>query len=169
LSTACWRGHVATWQIENNKLFLIKIEQPTMSANLEEIDIPNEIPGKREENRLHVNWFTGIIMIVIDNTTDLVLFKVENGIIVAHQYYSSEEYVEAHRRRKEGIAPIDQLIVEYVAYIDKCAENRSTRRLKTNFEGPGNRLWNYGRNILLYSLGILGALVIVILMLRKRK
>jgi hypothetical protein len=57
-STACWRGYYGTWEIKDEKLYLIKLLAYT--KGYKEVDIEFVFPGKRE---VFAWWFTGEIRI----------------------------------------------------------------------------------------------------------
>ncbi|MFC1463167.1 hypothetical protein ACFLQU_06165, partial [Verrucomicrobiota bacterium] len=60
-STACWRGHVATWVIETNTLFLTQVEDGDSKRTA---DALKPIFGdKIKEGRLKAFWFSGPIRV----------------------------------------------------------------------------------------------------------
>jgi len=61
LCTACWRGYIATWKIEDNKLYLIKIVEGTCSSDAPEIDVSKIFKGKKLP--VEAYWYSGILRI----------------------------------------------------------------------------------------------------------
>ncbi|MCP3873927.1 MAG: hypothetical protein GY699_12315 [Desulfobacteraceae bacterium] len=59
--TACWRGYIATWKIDDNYLYLMKLVEGTCSSNAEEIQISKVFPGSN--GPVKATWFTGTIRI----------------------------------------------------------------------------------------------------------
>ncbi len=62
-STACWRGYQAVWRVENDSMFLEKIQschrdEGDVDANLEKMFGDKFINGK-----VYVYWFTGLIVL----------------------------------------------------------------------------------------------------------
>lgn len=58
LSSACWRGYVGTWVIENDRLFLLKIT--TRFQNEAELLSLNDLfPGY--EDKVFAHWFSGVL------------------------------------------------------------------------------------------------------------
>jgi hypothetical protein len=57
-STACWRGYVGTWEIENDKLFLIDLKGQTKDIEVVTLDLifPNQ-------KKVFAEWFSGGIKI----------------------------------------------------------------------------------------------------------
>lgn len=53
LSTACWRGYIASWEITNNKLYLVGFDTKDNDGN------PLTIRDVFETERLFAFWFTG--------------------------------------------------------------------------------------------------------------
>lgn len=57
-TTACWRGYLATWKIERNKLYLAELLSGDFKTQINLSDVfPNQ------ETPVHANWFSGIIRI----------------------------------------------------------------------------------------------------------
>lgn len=59
--TACWRGYVATWKIENGFLYLHKIVEGTCASKPAEITLSILFPNRKEPVR--ADWFTGTLRI----------------------------------------------------------------------------------------------------------
>ncbi len=57
-STACWRGYVGSWEIDEDKLFLVGLEG--FSKENEELSLDNLFPN---QNKVFAEWFTGEIKI----------------------------------------------------------------------------------------------------------
>lgn len=57
LCTALWRGYVATWEIKNDSLFLIRIQTDYCSDSPTDLDINKEF----KSNKVFAHWFTGNI------------------------------------------------------------------------------------------------------------
>lgn len=65
MSTACWRRYQATWKIENEKLYLIKIEDccdAKITANMKLI-----FQDKLIDNKVLADWYSGKLIIPIGN------------------------------------------------------------------------------------------------------
>ena len=58
-STACWRGYVATWKMENDYLYLVKIQNCT--SEKEEIPLSMIFPDRTKPVR--ADWFSGTLRI----------------------------------------------------------------------------------------------------------
>ena len=59
--SACWRGYVATWKIENGYLYLIKVVEGSCGSNPKEIEISKVFP--KGNPPIKATWFTGTIRI----------------------------------------------------------------------------------------------------------
>lgn len=57
MCSALWRGYVATWEIENDSLFLIRIQTNYCSDNPQDLDLISEF----NNNKVFANWYTGEI------------------------------------------------------------------------------------------------------------
>ena len=75
-STACRRGYVGHWAIEDNKLYLVELhsfEIPHRNA-LDDI-----FPGQQ---KVFAEWFSGTIHTFSDKMYMYLEFKIENGCLV---------------------------------------------------------------------------------------
>lgn len=59
--SALWRGYVATWKIEDDKLYLIKVVEGSCSADAPEIPLSKILPGKKAP--IFADWFSGTLVI----------------------------------------------------------------------------------------------------------
>lgn len=59
--TACWRGYIATWKIDDNYLYLIKLVEGTCDTNAKEIQLSKIFPDG--EGPIKATWFTGTLKI----------------------------------------------------------------------------------------------------------
>lgn len=58
MSTACWRGYLATWEIKKDKLFLTELE--AYVGNYSKVELSYLFPGKKE---VFAEWFSGEIIV----------------------------------------------------------------------------------------------------------
>ena len=59
--TACWRGYVAMWTIEERFLYLTKLKEGTCSRDAKEIDLSRVFPGQK--GQIKATWFSGALRI----------------------------------------------------------------------------------------------------------
>lgn len=86
--SACWRGYIGTWSIEDNKLYLLRIES---------LGIPEEVINHifNGQEKVFAQWYTGRLCIPLGEILhreyygpppvyekDLFL-EIENGILVS--------------------------------------------------------------------------------------
>ena len=57
-STACWRGYLGTWELIDDKLFLIDLEATIKNFN--KVSVDHFFPG---EDKVFASWFTGEIRV----------------------------------------------------------------------------------------------------------
>lgn len=55
--TGCWRGYIGTWKIQDNKLFLIKLEGNSEDGSA---DLEYLFPNQKE---VFANWFSGELIV----------------------------------------------------------------------------------------------------------
>ena len=85
--TACWRGYITSWKVEDSKLFLTGIETENENLELEKV-----FPGKNTP--LFADWFSGELRVPKGEMTqyihmgyeskyesDLFLI-VDNGLVI---------------------------------------------------------------------------------------
>lgn len=73
LSSGCHRGYIGTWKIENNKLYLIDLENGCEDFHFDLL----KVFGKEniEDGKILADWFSGTITAAFG---DWILFDVEN-------------------------------------------------------------------------------------------
>ncbi len=59
--TACWRGYVATWKIEDGYLYLAKVVEGTCGADAREIPMSEIFP--QQTAPVKALWFTGTLRV----------------------------------------------------------------------------------------------------------
>jgi len=105
LHTANSRGHVATWKINHNTLFLKKINRPG-----DIIDLKMIFPNMPVKNPIKATWFSGYILIKAkpnkENTPsenggiipfkEYTIAKIEKGNVTATQTMTGKEYMKAY-------------------------------------------------------------------------
>ena len=86
-STACWRGYVGHWAIEDDKLYLVELdcfEVPHRNA------LDDLFPGQEQ---VFAEWFSGTIHTVSDEKYMYLEFKFDKGRLV-EVWEKEDEYVE---------------------------------------------------------------------------
>lgn len=67
ISSGNWRGYIATWEIENGKLYLREIEAwlcaGQSEADCRKVTLESIFPGKVRDGRVSAEWFTGELRI----------------------------------------------------------------------------------------------------------
>lgn len=67
ISSGNWRGYIATWEIENGRLYLREIEAwlcPGQNeAGCKKVTLQSIFPGKVRDGRVSAEWFTGELRI----------------------------------------------------------------------------------------------------------
>lgn len=66
MSTGNWRGYVATWTIEDNFLYLVKIDAwtcPRNFKNCQKVDLARLFGSKYRDGKVKADWFSGDLRI----------------------------------------------------------------------------------------------------------
>ena len=75
ISSACWRGYVATWIIENDSLFLIGLISGCEDYKFKLEDVFGT--EKVRNNKVHARWFTGELTVEPKRNSS----NIVNGVI----------------------------------------------------------------------------------------
>lgn len=90
-----WRGYVATWVIDGDRLYLTGLEAPYPEDGQgeEKADLAKLFPGQYNGGRVHADWFTGELRVPDGKMIDYVhmgygstftreiLIAVEKGVV----------------------------------------------------------------------------------------
>lgn len=60
-STACWRGYIATWKIEDRQLYLVKLKDCSPPSEAQEIPLSGVFPGRK--GPIKADWYSGTLRI----------------------------------------------------------------------------------------------------------
>ena len=131
ISTACWRGYIGTWKIENDQLFL----QDISNQKEEELNIDQDgtilLMVKVNENEykfikdwrkvffnnqqgdIKASWFTGRLIVEMGKMIEYVhmyygsqyekymIIDIKNGDVVKKEILTNEEYNQARKKFKD--------------------------------------------------------------------
>lgn len=102
-STACWRGYVGTWKIENDELYLVALQEghPRTGA------IPLDKVSPKWVSPVKATWFTGTIQIGKGGGRGKVLtgsLEIKNGKVVPTQRVDSTTQKEEAEQEKGRVS-----------------------------------------------------------------
>lgn len=93
LHTANYRGHVATWEISDNKLFLKKIKIRDDVYGPEKYDIKSESDSINKDGMVFADWFTGVLNCYQGREAkESYFFYVRYGEVVDSQFITQKDY-----------------------------------------------------------------------------
>lgn len=90
LQTNLYRGHIATWEVQNNRLYLKKldlVDEILQPKDYSKYDLNNYI---NDNNLYFANWFTGLIHCY--DKSGRIIFEVEQGVINSYANYDFNEF-----------------------------------------------------------------------------
>tara|TARA_R110000822_G_scaffold86530_3_gene201613 strand:+ start:440 stop:943 length:504 start_codon:yes stop_codon:yes gene_type:complete len=102
-TTACWRGYIGTWYLENDQLYLINLKGTkynTESKTLEEVGLDYLFS---EQEKVFAKWYTGVLSIpngdILKNWKDdylsfheyVLCLKFEKGILIDFKFVDAME------------------------------------------------------------------------------
>jgi len=118
MSTALWRGYVATFEIKDKKLFVKDIEIEVWKDTMWKDTISHDTEWKSvltevfpEKDSLHTNWFSGLLVIPKGELIKYVhmgyaseyetytVFQISNGILEKAKVFSHKDYVKFKKRQ----------------------------------------------------------------------
>ena len=89
LSTANYRGHVAFWEIKNDKLFLNEVQINKETYKPEKYNIKSKNDSLNENGYVFADWFSGVISCQSD---DSYYFYVRFGEVVKTEIITKRDY-----------------------------------------------------------------------------
>ena len=92
LSTANYRGHIATWEIIDDKLYLKEIKIREEIHTPKEYNINSKTDSLNYNNSVFADWFSG--MITCQENNNLYCFYVRYGEVLNTQILSEEDYTK---------------------------------------------------------------------------
>ncbi|OAD21658.1 conserved hypothetical protein, secreted [Candidatus Thiomargarita nelsonii] len=118
--TANWRGYVATWKIEENDLYLVKLVEGSCGEDAPEIPITTIFP--EQQAPIKANWFSGTLRIPLGKRLQYVhmgygsiyekelFLTIENGKIVNEELVdnSTKELPTRHERTLEELRKLKE-------------------------------------------------------------
>lgn len=104
--TACWRGYFGTWEVKNNKLFLVDLD--AFTENREEVGLNYLFP---EHEEVFANWFTGKVRIPTGELLEYehmgygstyeneIILQFQNGILISEKEINNQEKSKLDKNR----------------------------------------------------------------------
>lgn len=89
LSTANYRGHIATWEIENDVLLLTEIKIREDKFKPEKYNIKSESDSIISDGNIFADWFSGVLQCSLKNET--LYFYVRDGKVVDKQTITEKD------------------------------------------------------------------------------
>lgn len=155
--TALWRGYVATFEIENDKLYLTGVEILDFEEDgrLKWKSVMNDIfPGS---GKVKAEWFTGILWGGFNNKERLdpfefdnySIFEIDKGNIVKKKGLTKREYKKFKKQQIEAFKKTD----EYHECIEKLKEEnlKQIEELKQFDKEIGNQQTEKTYNSYIFS------------------
>ncbi|NDV67365.1 hypothetical protein [Dysgonomonas sp. 25] len=90
LSTANYRGHIATWEIKDNKFFLKEIKVRNDVYKPEKYDIKSKSDTTILDGKVFADWFCGVLQCFTDK--DSYYFYIRYGEVIDEQVITKKDY-----------------------------------------------------------------------------
>ena len=92
-STANYRGHIATWEINNNKFILKEIRVGDEIDKAEKYDIKASSDSIIENGSILADWFTGVLSCYIEkNPKETLFFYIRDGEVIDNRVITEKDY-----------------------------------------------------------------------------
>jgi hypothetical protein len=115
VSTGCWRGYVATFELDYERLLLTRVDVDRRETSVGDDEYENVLsevfPGKR---RVFADWYTGYIVLPMGEQVEYVhldyarsyerytLLKIERGVMTERFRMDLEAFAEWRRSQFEA-------------------------------------------------------------------
>ncbi len=138
ISTACWRGYIATWEILDNQLLLIEISD---CFEEEKADLEKLFPNLTSEDKVLANWFSGLLVLPFGEIVEYIhmgyaslyeeykVLEIKNGILTKEKEFTSDEYLKFKKHQFEQFKKTP----EYKKQFDELMDDDSTPEEIENF------------------------------------
>lgn len=111
ISTANYRGHIATWEIANEQLFLNRVDYEDSGIDsMRNIPLDKIFGLSKSIDRIKATWFTGLLRIMNNNMSSYAYVKIKEGKVTKYCEYASKN------------ADCSRMEKEYEAYIGSFSE-----------------------------------------------
>lgn len=111
ISTANYRGHIATWEIANEQLFLNRVDYEDSGIDdMRNIPLDKIFGLSKPIDRINATWFTGLLLIMNNNMSSYAYVKIKEGKVTEYCEYASKS------------ANCSRMEKEYEAYIGSFSE-----------------------------------------------
>ncbi len=105
LSTGNYRGHIAHWKIENERLYITEIEVRDETFKPSHFNVKSTSTKMSSENQVFADWFSGILVCRKTKknweTEYYIYFYIKNGMVVEFEKIRPKE-IERIINVKEG-------------------------------------------------------------------
>jgi hypothetical protein len=157
LSTANYRGHIASWIIQNSQFYLKEIEIDTMISSPGKFGIRSINHSAGQTSLVHADWFSGLIkcdrMDPKDrwNKISTFYFHIRHGKVIAQSEVTQKDFERIRKASGKGTLDKDlitkyKLLLHYENYIayyfrlnesDVISFNNRHCKLNSSVERPG--------------------------------
>lgn len=126
LSTANYRGHVATWKIEDDKFYIVEVAIEKEKFKPKKFKIQSKGQSFSTEDEIFADWFSGILVCQKRKkknyweTEYSVYFHVKNGVI-----QKTEKITNADFKRIQNITEKDTSDIELMSKYSMLYLNQS--------------------------------------------
>jgi hypothetical protein len=137
LHTANYRGHIATWEIENEKFFIREIRIEKEKYKPAQFHVKSKTDSLSNKDKVFADWFSGVIECELRGQKDRwkaeasYYFHIRNGIVVHTQILTEKDFKriekisEKDTTDRELMAKYSMVMLNrnYIAYYFRLHEN----------------------------------------------
>lgn len=148
ISTANYRGHIATWKIDKGKLYLIQIEINHSKFKPNKFGIKSKSESKNNKN-IFADWFSGIIECIYFKypydyeTLTTYYFHIKKGVVIEME---TKDNNEPNKQSKLSLMNTNYITFYYRLRADNIIFNNKESILNTNYQRLSPIFLNYGED-----------------------
>lgn len=125
LSTANYRGHVATWKIEDGKFFIIEIAIEKEKFKPDKFKIKSKDETYTTKDKIFADWFNGILVCQKRKkknywkTEYSVYFHIKNGVIQKTEKITEEDFKKIQNLTEKDTSDLDLMSKYSMLYLNQ--------------------------------------------------
>lgn len=113
VSSSNWRGYIATWEIENQRLYLLDVTVEIRDETGKHFSLTKSVLHEvfPDKNKVVADWYDGLLIIPLEKMVSYVhmgygssfeqylLIQVKKGEVIKEKRFNNEDYFAFRRRQ----------------------------------------------------------------------
>lgn len=125
LSTANYRGHVATWEIENGILYITEVAINEEKYKPQKFNIKSEDESFSSKNKVFADWFNGVLVCRKRKENNYweteysIFFYVRNGVVRKTEKITDEDYKRIQNISEKDTSDLELMSKYSMLYLNE--------------------------------------------------